>query len=244
MPESRTLPDGPFASNALVAGACCRSRQYLWAGQELLKFPPASTPATCRYSLAPTVAPRRRCFLLPTGPRLRRTAPRVSARVREGRRQARAARQPPLPRRPRHPRRARLPAVLTGGRGTALPSAQPPLRAHQRRGHHQPELLGAGQRVRRPEDDHRAARSVHPSLPHRRDWQRQLPLQEQLNPSREEPRTQKIRPTLSHTVAHRGGSWFDAKPGSAFGVNQHRGLATRESGARRIAELIACIEMS
>ena len=32
----------------------------------------------------------------------------------------------------------------------------------------------SGQRVRRRQDDHRAARSTHPSLPHRRDRQRQL----------------------------------------------------------------------
>ena len=40
-----------------------------------------------------------------------------------------------------------------------------------------------GQRVRRCKDDDRLARPAHPSLPHPRNRERQLPLQEQLGPS-------------------------------------------------------------
>src|ERR1700684_1058370 len=42
-----------------------------------------------------------------------------------------------------------------------------------------------GDRVRRPEDDDRAARPAHPPLPHSRNWKRQLPIQEQLSESRQ-----------------------------------------------------------
>src|ERR1700690_2629202 len=42
-----------------------------------------------------------------------------------------------------------------------------------------------GDRVRRPEDDDRAARPAHLPLPHSRNWKRQLPIQEQLSESRQ-----------------------------------------------------------
>src|SRR5271170_2199615 len=42
-----------------------------------------------------------------------------------------------------------------------------------------------GDRVRRPEDDNRAARPAHPPLPHSRNRKRQLPIQEQLGESRQ-----------------------------------------------------------
>jgi DNA replication protein DnaC len=50
-------------------------------------------------------------------------------------------------------------------------------------------FLRVGQRVRRSEDDHRAPRSVYASLPHRRDRQRQLPFQEQLDSDQEGKKT-------------------------------------------------------
>jgi hypothetical protein len=31
---SKTAPEGPFASNALVAEACYRSKQFSWTGQK------------------------------------------------------------------------------------------------------------------------------------------------------------------------------------------------------------------
>jgi len=63
------------------------------------------------------------------------------------------------------------------------PPPQQALRTHQRHHHHQPELQRMGQRLRRRKDDHRLARSPHPSLPHFGDRQRQLPLQGQLRNS-------------------------------------------------------------
>ena len=60
----------------------------------------------------------------------------------------------------------------------ALPLAEQTLRAHQCHHHHKPELQRMGHRLRRREDDDRAARPAHPSLRHRRDRQRELALQE------------------------------------------------------------------
>ena len=73
---------------------------------------------------------------------------------------------------------ARLPAVRPGGRPASLSPRQPALRAHFDHGHHQSRLRRMAERVRRSQDDHRAARSPHPSLRHRRDRQRELALQE------------------------------------------------------------------
>ncbi|GHA03823.1 hypothetical protein GCM10011617_25920 [Novosphingobium arvoryzae] len=53
----------------------------------------------------------------------------------------------------------------------SLPPAQQALRAHQRRHHNQPQLQRMGRRVRRCQDDNRAARSPHSPLPHPRDRQ-------------------------------------------------------------------------
>ncbi len=61
--------------------------------------------------------------------------------------------------------------------GLAVPPAVQAVRAHQRGRHHQPVVLGVGQRVRRRQDDHRATRPTHPSLPHRRNRQPELALQ-------------------------------------------------------------------
>jgi len=47
-----------------------------------------------------------------------------------------------------------------------------------KKGHHQPRLRRVAHRVRRSQDDHRAARPHHPPLRYRRDRQRQLALQE------------------------------------------------------------------
>lgn len=54
------------------------------------------------------------------------------------------------------------------------PSGQQALRADLRHRHHQPGIRGVAGRLRRREDDHRAARSPHPPLRHRRNRQRQL----------------------------------------------------------------------
>jgi hypothetical protein len=43
---------------------------------------------------------------------------------------------------------------------------------------HEPRLRRMAHRLRRRQDDHRAARPAHPTLRHRRDWQRELALQE------------------------------------------------------------------
>ena len=90
-------------------------------------------------------------------------------------------RQSPGAFRSRHPGRTGLSAVQCLRRCTALPSAEQALRAHQRHHHHQLELQRMGQRLRRCQDDHRAARPAYPPLPHPGNRKRQLPLQEQLS---------------------------------------------------------------
>ena len=81
--------------------------------------------------------------------------------------------------RPRHDRRTRLSALrasgaqllfhlISGSMSTPLSSSRPI----------SPSPNGAG--LRRPEDDDRHARPAHAPLRHRRDWQRELALQEQL----------------------------------------------------------------
>ena len=80
----------------------------------------------------------------------------------------------------RHPRRTRLPALRSGRRAAALPPHEPALRAHFDRHHHQPRLRRMAIRLRRPQDDHRAARPSHSSLRDHRDRQRELALQEPL----------------------------------------------------------------
>ena len=61
-------------------------------------------------------------------------------------------------------RRARLPPLRPNWWTVALPSDQPSLRAHFRHRHHQPGLRRMAQRVRRRQDDDRAARPADPSL--------------------------------------------------------------------------------
>ena len=75
-------------------------------------------------------------------------------------------------------RRAWLSAVRAERRPAAVPPDQPPLRAHLDHRHDQPGLRRMGERVRRRQDDHRAARPAHAPLRHHRDRQRQLALQE------------------------------------------------------------------
>ena len=76
------------------------------------------------------------------------------------------------------PRRTRLSAVRPIRRPAPVPPDQPALRAHLDHRHHQPRLRRMAERLRRRQDDHRAARPPDPSLRHRRDRQRQLALQE------------------------------------------------------------------
>jgi hypothetical protein len=63
-------------------------------------------------------------------------------------------------------------------RPAPVPPDQPPLRAHLDHRHHQPRLRRMAHRLRRRQDDHRAARPSHPSLRDRRDRERKLALQE------------------------------------------------------------------
>jgi hypothetical protein len=69
-----------------------------------------------------------------------------------------------------------LPFAQAGGQ--LLPSRQPALRANLDPRHHQPRLRRMAERIRRPENDHRASRPPHPPLRHRRDRKRKLALQE------------------------------------------------------------------
>ena len=70
-----------------------------------------------------------------------------------------------------------LPFAQAGGQ-LAVPSRQPALRAHLDRRHHQSRLRRMAERVRRSQNDDRAARPPDPSLRHRRNRQRKLALQE------------------------------------------------------------------
>ena len=67
-----------------------------------------------------------------------------------------------------------------GRRAAALPPHEPALRAHLDRHHNKPRLRRMAIRLRRPQDDHRPARSSHPPLRDHRDRQRELALQEPL----------------------------------------------------------------
>ena len=75
-------------------------------------------------------------------------------------------------------RRTRLSAVRPVRRPAAVPPDQPSLRAHLGHRHDQSRLRRMAHRVRRRQDDHRAARPPHPPLRHRRDRQRELAVQE------------------------------------------------------------------
>ena len=89
-------------------------------------------------------------------------------------------RGPTRPTRLRHPRRTRLPALRPGRRPAAVPPDEPALRAHLDHRHHQPRFRRMALRLRRPQDDHRAARPPDPPLRDHRDRQRELALQEPL----------------------------------------------------------------
>jgi hypothetical protein len=90
---------------------------------------------------------------------------------------ARTARRLSDPAQLRRPRRTRLSAVRSDWRPAALPSDQPALRTHLYHCHYQYRLRRLAERIRRREDDDRAARSLDPSLRNRRDRQRVLALQ-------------------------------------------------------------------
>ena len=62
-------------------------------------------------------------------------------------------------------------------RPAPVPPHQPSLRADLDHRHDQPRLRRMADRVRRRQDDHRAPRSPHPPLRHRRDRKRELALQ-------------------------------------------------------------------
>jgi len=68
------------------------------------------------------------------------------------------------------------------------------------RHHHQSEFQRMVRRLRRCQDDDRAARSPYPSLPHPGDRKRQLPLQEQLGP--ESPKAKGEKPRLGQIMRH------------------------------------------
>ena len=72
-----------------------------------------------------------------------------------------------------------LPFAQAGGQ-LLFHLMSPALRAHLYRHHHQPRLRRMAIRLRRPKDNHRAARPSHPSLRDHRDRQRELALQEPL----------------------------------------------------------------
>ena len=66
---------------------------------------------------------------------------------------------------------SRLSPVRRSRRAIAVPSRQPALRAHLDRRHDESRFRRMAQRVRRSEDDHRAARPPHSPLRYRRDRQ-------------------------------------------------------------------------
>ena len=73
-------------------------------------------------------------------------------------------RGPTRPTRLRHPRRTWLSALRSGRRPAAVPPDEPALRAHLDHRHHQPRFRRMALRLRRPQDDHRAARPPDPPL--------------------------------------------------------------------------------
>src|ERR1700678_3657065 len=91
-----------------------------------------------------------------------------------------------------------------------------------------------GDRVRRPEDDDRAARPAHPPLPHSRNWKRQLPIQEQLSESRQTRKgeTSKLdeRLTLKPSSSRVSSQWKSGVNPSGWTV-----------GSRRTKPLSGCV---
>ena len=72
---------------------------------------------------------------------------------------------------------AGLSAVRSGRWSALVPPDQQALRKYLAAHHHKPRLRRLAPGLRRRQDDHRHARSPHPSLRHRRDRQHQLALQ-------------------------------------------------------------------
>ena len=73
------------------------------------------------------------------------------------------------------------PAIRPGRRPASIPFDQQALRAHFDHRHHQSRVRRMANRLRRRQDDHRAARQAHPSLRDRRNWKRVLALQKPLS---------------------------------------------------------------
>ena len=106
-------------------------------------------------------------------------------------------------------------------RAAPVPPRQPALRAHLHHRHHQPRLRRMAERVRRRQDDDRAARSADPPLRHRRDRQRQLGASKAATTIKQaRARTVSATPTSSDGASATGrtrrskGSLLDADPGS------------------------------
>jgi len=76
------------------------------------------------------------------------------------------------------PRRAGISSLRPDRRPAPVPPDQPSLRAHLGHRHDEPRLRRLAHRLRRRQDDDRAARPAHPPLRHRRDRQRELALQD------------------------------------------------------------------
>ncbi len=72
----------------------------------------------------------------------------------------------------------------------------------------QSEFLGVGQYLRRSEDDHGTTRPPNASLPYRRNRQRELPIQKQLNQGQQGGEDKKSSNHLSRTAAHRVGQFY------------------------------------
>ena len=133
------------------------------------------------------------------------------------------------------PRRTRLPAVRPIRRPVAVPSRQPALRAHLHRRHHQSRVRRMAQRVRRRQDDDRAARPPDSPLRHRRNRQRQLALQKPRRRSRS-PRS----PRLRNPGQLRRGERYRQNPplkgvkiGRRYGVKFERRLTDADETAQK-----------
>ena len=95
---------------------------------------------------------------------VQRRRPSQPPRGRTPLRTPRPYRGPTRPTRLRHPRRTWLSALRSGRRPAAVPPDEPALRAHLDRHHHQPRFRRMALRLRRPQDNDRAARPPDPPL--------------------------------------------------------------------------------
>src|ERR1700728_3161103 len=97
-----------------------------------------------------------------------------------------------------------------------------------------------GERVRRPEDDNRAARPPHPPLSYPRNRKRQLPLQKQLGERRQTRKRQTSeldqRLTPNH---HQAGSVLNGNPGSNLSGNQEFEGSMKLKGPSNAARSVA-----